>query len=172
MKRRVARARQSLALMIAIAMYCVSGGALVQATGNTDSNGIARLRAKAVGTFRLHDQTARNDAARSNIIGSLGRVPVSFEPNQGQADPRVKFIARGGGYNLFLSSTEMTFAFSKAKGSDLGLVNDAKTGSMRETINSQSQVCDIRASTLRMKVVGANQKAEIKAADELASSVL
>jgi hypothetical protein len=31
---------------------------------------------------------------------------MSFEENRGQADPRVKFLARGVGYSLFLTSTE------------------------------------------------------------------
>ncbi len=31
-------------------------------------------------------------------------VPLSFEPNQGQTDPRVEFLARGAGYGLFLTS--------------------------------------------------------------------
>jgi uncharacterized repeat protein (TIGR01451 family) len=35
----------------------------------------------------------------------LGQLPLIFEPNQGQADPRVKFLARGAGYSLFLDAT-------------------------------------------------------------------
>jgi Calx-beta domain/Beta-propeller repeat len=35
-----------------------------------------------------------------------GPLPMSFEPNQGQADPAVKFLARGRGYGLFLTPTE------------------------------------------------------------------
>jgi len=33
-------------------------------------------------------------------------MPVAFEPNQGQADPAVRFLARGRGYGLFLTPTE------------------------------------------------------------------
>ncbi|MBK9063704.1 MAG: SBBP repeat-containing protein [Acidobacteria bacterium] len=35
-----------------------------------------------------------------------GTLPLSFEANQGQADDRVKFVARGPGYGLFLTRTE------------------------------------------------------------------
>jgi hypothetical protein len=32
--------------------------------------------------------------------------PLVFETNRGQADPQVKFMARGAGYTAFLTSTE------------------------------------------------------------------
>ncbi len=35
-----------------------------------------------------------------------GKLPLSFEKNRGQTDPRVKFLARGSGYSLFLTSTD------------------------------------------------------------------
>ena len=31
-------------------------------------------------------------------------LPMFFEPNQGQTDPQVKFLARGSGYGLFLTA--------------------------------------------------------------------
>jgi len=34
---------------------------------------------------------------------AYGRLPLSFEANTGQADPRVKFLSRGSGYTLFLT---------------------------------------------------------------------
>jgi hypothetical protein len=35
-----------------------------------------------------------------------GPLPLSFEPNQGQADRDVRFLARGRGYGVFLTATE------------------------------------------------------------------
>jgi len=37
---------------------------------------------------------------------SVGASPLFFEPNQGQTDPRVKFMARGSGYGLFLTADQ------------------------------------------------------------------
>ncbi|MFQ5739780.1 MAG: SBBP repeat-containing protein [Acidobacteriota bacterium] len=45
-------------------------------------------------------------AVRSKIAQSYGRLPLSFEPNRGQSDPRVKFLSHGRGYTLFLTSDE------------------------------------------------------------------
>ncbi len=43
-------------------------------------------------------------ASLSNHSATLSaRLPLSFEANQGQADPTVKFLARGAGYRLALS---------------------------------------------------------------------
>ena len=39
---------------------------------------------------------------------------LSFEPNLGQADPRVKFLARGSGYTLFLTEDEAVVALQKS----------------------------------------------------------
>lgn len=35
---------------------------------------------------------------------TLDQLPLRFEPNQGQTDAQVKFLARGAGYGLFLTS--------------------------------------------------------------------
>ena len=35
------------------------------------------------------------------------RLPLSFEPNQGQTDPRVQYLSRGRGYTLLLSANSM-----------------------------------------------------------------
>jgi hypothetical protein len=40
----------------------------------------------------------------------LGQLPLTFEPNQGQADAKVKFLARGAGYSLFLDPTSAVLA--------------------------------------------------------------
>ncbi|HJQ30550.1 MAG TPA: SBBP repeat-containing protein [Pyrinomonadaceae bacterium] len=45
---------------------------------------------------------------------SYGRLPLAFEPNRGQADPRAEFVARGEGYQLSLAAGEATFALRGA----------------------------------------------------------
>lgn len=41
---------------------------------------------------------------------TYGKLPLSFEPNQGQTDARVKFVARASGYTLFVAGDEAVFA--------------------------------------------------------------
>src|SRR5215207_8005418 len=41
---------------------------------------------------------------------AFGRLPLSFELNQGQTDPRTKFVARGQGYGIFLTNNGAAFS--------------------------------------------------------------
>ena len=45
-----------------------------------------------------------------SLIKEYGKLPLSFETNQGQVNPKVKFMSRGGGYTLFLTATEAVLA--------------------------------------------------------------
>src|SRR5256885_17222303 len=44
--------------------------------------------------------------ANPRITDVTAKLPLSFEANQGQADPTVQFLSRGSGYSLFLTRTE------------------------------------------------------------------
>lgn len=48
---------------------------------------------------------------------SFGLRPLSFELNQGQADPHVRFLCRGEGYGLFLCSGEVVLSLQGQKSS-------------------------------------------------------
>src|SRR5262245_61487281 len=50
---------------------------------------------------------------RAQVSEAYGKLPLSFEVNQGQTAPQVKFISRGSGYNLLLTSNEAVLALSK-----------------------------------------------------------
>ena len=41
---------------------------------------------------------------------TYGKLPLSFEPNHGQTDARVKFLARASGCTLFVTPDEAVFA--------------------------------------------------------------
>ncbi len=57
----------------------------------------------------------RNSATASRVTEALGRLPLTFESNTGQADPRVKFISRGNGFTLYLSPAEATLDLQNGK---------------------------------------------------------
>src|SRR3989449_814376 len=50
--------------------------------------------------------TALARASQRQLLKTYGKLPLSFEANQGQTDSQVQFLARGGGDTLFLTSTE------------------------------------------------------------------
>jgi hypothetical protein len=42
----------------------------------------------------------------SGAADAYGKLPLQFEANRGQTDDRVRFVSRGDGYVLFLTSEE------------------------------------------------------------------
>ncbi len=100
------------------------------------------------------------------VHDAYGKLPLAFEANQGQTDPRVKFISRGSGYTLFLTSSEAVLHFRDAKRGKSGNEDQGKHLALPET-HPLSGATD-SASVLRMRFVGANDKAEVTGEDELA----
>ena len=45
-------------------------------------------------------------ATKVTVAVDYGKLPLIFEPNQGQTDAPVKFLSRGRGYSLFLTESE------------------------------------------------------------------
>jgi Beta-propeller repeat len=61
-----------------------------------------------------------------HLVSGFGHLPLSFEPNVGQSDPRVRFLARGGGYTLFLTDSGPVMSLtipSGARATDLPAVS-------------------------------------------------
>ena len=94
-------------------------------------------------------------ATKLHAIDLYGKLPLSFEPNQGQTDPQVKFLSRGPGYSLFLTSTEAVLALRKPDHQ-----GDAKPPrSLKIARPAVKAAHQAEASALRVTLVGANGKA-------------
>jgi uncharacterized repeat protein (TIGR01451 family) len=96
----------------------------------------------------LRSDLAATLHAKPDARAILGQLPLVFEPNQGQADAPVKFLARGAGYGLFLDPTGATLSLQTARSSV-----------HREPSPLQQLV--------RMKLVGANPAAVTSGTDPL-----
>ena len=69
--------------------------------------GTAVHAAKASGPGSAERGSAEQRIANPKALVSKAlSLPMFFEPNQGQTDPQVKFLARGAGYGLFLTADE------------------------------------------------------------------
>jgi YVTN family beta-propeller protein len=95
-------------------------------------------------------------AHSSHLAESYGRLPLSFEPNAGQTDPRVKFLSHGGGHTLFLTSTEAVLSLTKKRDDGVSL-HGANDKAARET----------ESSVLRMRLLGANPDAVATGLEQL-----
>jgi len=117
-------------------------------------------------------------ATRAHISEAYGKLPMSFEANQGQRDARVKFLARGRGYNLFLTPTEAVLALQQSKSK--GRNEDAAVSS-RPSARGNSKIENgipqsgtrvpspesPALAVLRMNLVGANPASQIAGLEEL-----
>jgi hypothetical protein len=71
-------------------------------------------------TYSLKESNKNKDVknttsnSNANVIESYGNTPLIFEANEGQVDSTVDFLARGVGYNLFLSPQGAVFSLSNA----------------------------------------------------------
>ena len=102
---------------------------------------------------------------KEQVREAYGKLPLSFEANQGQTDSRVKFLSRGSGYTLFLTSTEAVLSLRKP-----GSIADSKAG--HSPSNPQSEIRNAKSgAVLRMQLVGANSQPEVTGAEELPGKV-
>jgi ASPM-SPD-2-Hydin domain-containing protein/beta-propeller repeat-containing protein len=82
------------------------------------------LAGLAVATIhqRGHEAAAHGTAAKRSDDGAAGlraleaygKIPLTFEENSGQTDGRVKFLARGAGYTVFLTDRDATLRLEGA----------------------------------------------------------
>jgi len=98
-----------------------------------------------------------------HLAVNYGKLPLSFEVNQGQTDESVKFLSRGRGYGLFLTGDEAVLTLGKASQKAKGKSQNAKVPAAATTGTADS--------VLRLRLVGANTKAAVMGAEELPGKV-
>jgi hypothetical protein len=126
--------------------------------------------------------------AQARILDSYGKLPLTFEANQGQADAQVKFLSRTGAYTIFLTGDEALLALlgrrarknlpQKLKPASLleigtngapEAVPFLKTPHARASGTADS-VEPLSGGVLRMKLRNANPRAQVTGEDKLAGS--
>ena len=106
----------------------------------------------------LQNQVPASDRAR--IAETYGKLPLSFEANQGQSDKQVKFLSRGQGYTLFLTGDEAVLSLRRSSAQDAD--RDKLAALKPAAFKSKS----IDSAVLRMKLVGANSSATVSGSEE------
>ena len=105
------------------------------------------------------------------IAAGYGKLPLSFEANAGQTDKRVKFLARGRGYGLFLTGQEAVFAFHGATtarhDSGSSKIFGDKVFPDKASRDKASRDKVSRDSILRMQLRGSNPTAQAEGVQPL-----
>jgi IPT/TIG domain/Beta-propeller repeat/PKD domain len=105
---------------------------------------------------------------RSSLVASLGRLPLAFEPNEGQVDPAVKFLTRGFGYRLFFTQDGATWALDPRETS-----HDSRRLEPRDGVDDPHRLTPSRSvhdrsmvDVVRMRILGASPDARVTGLDE------
>jgi hypothetical protein len=125
--------------VVVIAVVCVLGGLFAFfLSGSREQSQPSSLESKS----RNADVVASDVSlpqVEQRVSDAYGKLPMTFEPNLGQTDEAVRFLARGHGYSLFLTQASAT----------LSLQRYGKSGKLESS------------SAVRMSVVGANEESAI-----------
>src|SRR5262249_14181008 len=100
------------------------------------------------------------------VVQEYGKLPLSFEANQGQTDPKVKFLSRGPGYQLFLLPDEAVLTLQQP-GKLKPARNRKKFGDFRGLLLERSEREAGPIETIRMSLLGAAKDAALTGVDEM-----
>jgi hypothetical protein len=109
---------------------------------------------------------APDPASKARLMDTYGKLPLSFEPNQGQINTSIDFLARGRGYDLFLTPSEALLVFRKVEPDfKAPPVNrgQAKAQGTKATIQTKQ----FKQFLLQMQLIGANPKANATGLEKL-----
>jgi uncharacterized repeat protein (TIGR01451 family) len=110
--------------------------------------------------------TANKTIASNRLASNYGKLPISFEMNQGQTDRAVQFLARGAGYTLFLTPGEAVLSLHATA------ADRTKSGAVVGPHKLPSSSAGKAAlatppSTVRLQLIGANIAARAEGLDPL-----
>ena len=108
---------------------------------------------------RASGPTPLSGEAGPRLEKAYGAVSLHFEPNRGQSDPRVEYLAHGRGFGLYLNRTGATLVLSAPTGAQA-------RGSRRTPLDSCPQAC----STIRLSLEGGNAAPALVGLDRLAGT--
>jgi Beta-propeller repeat len=121
-----------------------------------------QIQAQGHAPYRLNDFASNEMSAarKQQIVANYGQIPLSFEANRGQSDPRVKFFSRGSGYSLFLTGNEAVLALRPSR------TSPNKT--LPSAIEHPESKVVLPAAVLRLQLMGANPSPQVSGTEQLA----
>jgi hypothetical protein len=94
---------------------------------------------------------------------AVRKSALTFQANEGQTDPQVKYVANGYGYELFLTEQEAVMALRQPSA--------RRTARSRRAPRVRENVRDAKTSVVRLRLDGANKNAEVTGVDRLPGGV-
>lgn len=149
-------------------------------TGEDSSTAPAQLSTEVPATMDSPQEATSNPSAeQARLAEAYGKLPLSFEANQGQFDQQVQFLARGSGYGLYLTASEAVLVVTKSaprkeepRVKSASALESKFRSAQRGSLEADGRAKAVKQSapqytTVHMKLEGANAKAEAQAMEEL-----
>ena len=103
--------------------------------------------APATGAISPHNPALPSRPTKVQAEKNFGHLPLSFEPNQGQADRKIRFLTHSLDSALSLNASEAIFTLSSSP------------SAASRNANARHREAAASTGTLRMQLVGANSQA-------------
>lgn len=123
-----------------------------------------RLMRASLASAQASAPPMTSQSAKAEIVDRYGKLPLSFESNEGQTGREVKFVSRGPGYELFLTDTGAVLALRKAG----PLPDKFKPPTVTDTRTSSQPP---KTSILRLNMIGANLHSRVEGKDQLPGKI-
>ncbi len=92
------------------ALLLLSGLGILLLWAGPPRNSLERLHHASHAILPVHTESTANNT----VLTTYSNLPLIFEQNQGQTDAKVKFLARGSAYGLFLTSDAAVLKLQRA----------------------------------------------------------
>lgn len=86
-------------------------------------------------SIAVPETNKKQEALRPNVEESYGKLPLSFEPNHGQAHRKIKYVSRGAGYLLLLTADQATLSLGSEQ-----LRMKVEGGNSRAKVSAEAQL--------------------------------
>ena len=148
-KSRIARIAAALAIAVVLPL------AILITMVHSGKNPLAH-RAQSPAVAAVNSPANLTPEAKQAILEKYGRLPMSFEANEGQKSSAVKFYSHGPGYELFLTNQEAVMSVHHAAAVP-------KSATMRSLRPDQrlAMIRSEKTAVVRMKLDGVNTNAQM-----------
>jgi hypothetical protein len=142
---------------------------MIVATQHAGKHSVQR---RGIASPTVADKTGRSGQTNENPkwLEAYGKLPLSFEENQGQTAREVRYVSHGSGFELFLTPQEAVVALRPSDQLDFSPRHRFATlRALRDARRNAGPMGQM--AVLRLQLEGANPRPEISGADLLPGRV-
>jgi hypothetical protein len=155
--------RKSTAVFVTAALVLAFSFFFIMNRANRTSTSKTTTQPKAASA---NNALAATTSGKQDWLKAYGKLPLSFEENQGQSGAGVQFLSHGNGYDVSLMSQEADFTLRQPISKPMASLRQSKFVRNRGRLGTTEKL-----SMLRMRLGDSNPSAAIAGVDRTATRV-